>query len=126
MPSTQKETKKRIRTTSLKSLRQKKHAISSGLSNEEPYLACQRTFSTTFHEDMSGLTSFLKLLENMADIYRSLSLYKCKEVVQLVSELPECQFNTGWVIIVLAKSHIELHNFREVSPILKKKLQRTN
>ena len=51
----------------------------------------------------------------MADIYRLFSLYRCKEAAQLIGDLPECQLKTGWTMMILARSHIELHNFREVS-----------
>jgi hypothetical protein len=85
-------------------------------TTEKICLACEYAFSTPFQENVAGVTFFLNLISNMMEIYCLFSHYKCQEVIPLVSELPECQSNSGWVIILLAKSYIELHNFREVSP----------
>jgi hypothetical protein len=118
-PSDLKEGSKRFRTSGIRLLRRTKPTgLDTTPKQNRSSVPESASHADTNGNDFSGPNSFFGLLCKLADIYRLFTLYKCKEVVQsITADLPDCQSQTGWAMVILARSHIELHDFREVSLI---------
>lgn len=55
----------------------------------------------------------MQLLAAMGEAFRLICLYKCPQCIQMVERLPWHQCNTGWVLALLGRAHLELANYSE-------------
>uniref|UniRef100_A0A2C9JCN1 Cell division cycle protein 27 homolog n=1 Tax=Biomphalaria glabrata TaxID=6526 RepID=A0A2C9JCN1_BIOGL len=60
-----------------------------------------------------SLAGILHLLRNIGKAYLALSQYNCKDAVELFSDLPEHQYNTGWVLCQVGKAFYELTEYQK-------------
>lgn len=61
-----------------------------------------------------GDTSELCILfRQLANAYRHLCMYRSHEAIKAFSDLPKCQFNTGWVLAQLATAHFNMAQHRQ-------------
>lgn len=58
-----------------------------------------------------GLSS---LLQELGRAYQALAAYDCNKAIELFSNLPAKHYNTGWVLIQLARAHFELCQYQKV------------
>ena len=54
-----------------------------------------------------------QLLKHFGEIIRLLSLYRCKETINLINELPKNHQNSGYVLSLLGKAHFEMAKYKE-------------
>ncbi|KAN0021865.1 hypothetical protein ACTFIU_004010 [Dictyostelium citrinum] len=64
-----------------------------------------------------GQTQLLELFFILADSYRLLCLYLCKEAIESFKRLSEEQYRTGWVLTKVAKAYHELIDYKEARSI---------
>ena len=64
------------------------------------------TLSLTF-------TLTLTLTRQLAHGYRLLCQFKCQEAVTTFQALPQCQYNTGWVLNQVGRAHFEMVQYSE-------------
>ncbi|CAL1539178.1 unnamed protein product [Lymnaea stagnalis] len=64
-----------------------------------------------------SLAGILHLLKNIGKAYSSLSRYDCKSSVDLFSELPEHQYNTGWVLCQVGRAYYELTEYQRAARV---------
>uniref|UniRef100_A0A0E0Q0A2 Cdc23 domain-containing protein n=1 Tax=Oryza rufipogon TaxID=4529 RepID=A0A0E0Q0A2_ORYRU len=60
-----------------------------------------------------GIRELMALLRTLGEGYRLSCLFKCQEALEVYRKLPEAQFNTGWVLCQVGKTHFELVNYLE-------------
>lgn len=51
----------------------------------------------------------------MGRAFQALTQYECKRAIELLSELPQHQYQTGWVLCQVARAYFELNNYIQVS-----------
>ena len=59
-----------------------------------------------------GLSS---LLQEMGRAYQALASYDCHKALEHFSSLPPRHYNTGWVLVHVAKAHFELAQYQKVT-----------
>ena len=59
-----------------------------------------------------GLSS---LLQEMGRAYQALASYECHKALEHFSSLPPRHYNTGWVLVHVAKAHFELAQYQKVT-----------
>lgn len=62
---------------------------------------------------ISSTASLLSLLRTIGTGYRYLCNYCCEEGIKHFKALPQCQFNTGWVLSKIAKCYFEITRHQE-------------
>ena len=60
------------------------------------------------------IDSLMKLMVDLAMVYKALSRYELCQCLELFSSLPPHQMNTPWVFTQLARAHFEQGNYNEV------------
>eukprot|EP00887_Chlorella_sp_A99_P004840 scaffold4.g4840.t1 len=62
-----------------------------------------------------GQASVLALLSLLAEGYRLLCLYKCKEAVEAFARLPPAQYQTGWVLTCVGRAFFEMVDYPQAA-----------
>lgn len=56
----------------------------------------------------------LSLLQALGKAYQALSEYDCRKAIELFTDLPPHQLNTGWVLSQIGRAQFELQEYHEV------------
>lgn len=65
-----------------------------------------------------GSRMLLGLLKKIAKAYHLLSQYKCQEAIKSFEKLPYSQYQSGWVLTMIGKAHMELVEYTKVCFLL--------
>ncbi|GAB1604795.1 division cycle 27 homolog [Argonauta hians] len=74
-------------------------------------------FSQLAHMRQQSLAGILKLLQSMGRAFQALTQYECKRAIELLSELPQHQYQTGWVLCQVARAYFELNNYIQAEKV---------
>lgn len=55
----------------------------------------------------------MSLLRELGTAYQNLTQFNCKKAVEILNNLPEQHYNTGWVLSMLAKAHFEMIDYKK-------------
>uniref|UniRef100_A0A0L8I4K7 Cell division cycle protein 27 homolog n=1 Tax=Octopus bimaculoides TaxID=37653 RepID=A0A0L8I4K7_OCTBM len=74
-------------------------------------------YSQLAHMRQQSLAGILKLLQSMGRAFQALTQYECKRAIELLSELPQHQYQTGWVLCQVARAYFELNNYIQAEKV---------
>jgi hypothetical protein len=61
-----------------------------------------------------GEVKLRKLLYAIAIGYQHIAQYRCREAISALQQLPKHQYETGWILTLIAKAHLELVEYPQV------------
>ncbi|XP_061079735.1 cell division cycle protein 27 homolog isoform X2 [Conger conger] len=59
----------------------------------------------------------MSLMRDIGRGYVALCSYNCKEAISILSQLPSHHYNTGWVLVQIARAHFELADYTRAEQI---------
>ncbi|XP_059169210.1 cell division cycle protein 27 homolog [Physella acuta] len=83
----------------------------------KPTLGNNETIEQIVQMQQQSLAGILHLLKNIGRAYSALARYQCKSAVDLFSELPEHQYNTGWVLCQVGRAYYELAEYQRAARV---------
>lgn len=73
----------------------------TGISVSQTALAMQK----------ASADGLMRLLQELGRARLQLGQYHCAKVIETLKEIPPCHYQTGWVLVTLAKTHFELAEY---------------
>ncbi|XXQ34798.1 Cdc23 domain-containing protein [Plasmodiophora brassicae] len=64
-------------------------------------------------EPFATATSLPQVVANATEGYRLLCAYQCQEAIDTFMRLPECHFNTSWVLAQVGRAYFELNKYQK-------------
>ena len=58
-----------------------------------------------------GRRKLLRLLNSLGSIYHKLSMYMCREALEMLEQLPTSQHTSGWVQQQIGRAHFEMADY---------------
>ncbi|XP_043911114.1 cell division cycle protein 27 homolog [Protopterus annectens] len=70
-----------------------------------------------YNTQKAAAEGLMSLLRDMGNGYLALSSYKCREAINILSQLPSHHYNTGWVLCQIGRAHFERAEYMQAEKV---------